>query len=251
MLPVPGRWNVLGSSVVGTSHLERNFPCQDASASIVLPDQTLIIAVADGAGSASRSEEGAVRAVHSSLNYLSIQLETHKPEDEEQWRVLLESTLKQVRTAVETLAGDGELRELGSTLLLVVATEEWLVTLQLGDGGIVSRDSTGGLQVLTIPGDSEYINETSFITSNAYLSEAHYSARPASDVNAVAVFTDGIQFIALRYADNTAHPPFFDPLFEFVAQPNANANELNALLTSDRLNQMTDDDKTLVLAVRA
>ena len=56
-------WRVVGVSVVGTSHLDRAVPCQDAHRYQVLSGGELLVAVADGAGSAARAEAGASRAV--------------------------------------------------------------------------------------------------------------------------------------------------------------------------------------------
>ena len=64
------------------------------------------------------------------------------------------------------------------------------------------------------------------------------------------MLTDGIQLLAVRYADNTAHEPFFEPLFEFAENPNSSNAELEEFLRSERVCERTDDDKTLVLAVR-
>ena len=57
-------WTVLGDSVIGTSHRTRSTPCQDAFriATFGPSAEWLVVAVADGAGSASRSEVGATMA---------------------------------------------------------------------------------------------------------------------------------------------------------------------------------------------
>src|SRR5262245_27666782 len=57
-------WATLGCSVVGTSHRARSVPCQDVSRVCAFGpgSEWLVIAVADGAGSASRSEVGAAAA---------------------------------------------------------------------------------------------------------------------------------------------------------------------------------------------
>src|SRR4051812_35146709 len=54
-------WSVLGESVAGTSHTARNLPCQDAFRFRRIGDW-LVVAVADGAGSASHADLGATRA---------------------------------------------------------------------------------------------------------------------------------------------------------------------------------------------
>ena len=52
-------WRALGASVRGTSHEKTGQPCQDAHCLELLPDGSLVAAVADGAGSAALGEVGA------------------------------------------------------------------------------------------------------------------------------------------------------------------------------------------------
>src|SRR5947209_1812602 len=54
-------WATLGDSVAGTSHRTRNVVCQDAFRVRAFGSMAkwLVIAVADGAGSASHSQDGA------------------------------------------------------------------------------------------------------------------------------------------------------------------------------------------------
>jgi hypothetical protein len=66
----------------------------------------------------------------------------------------------------------------------------------------------------------------------------------------IAVCTDGVAHLAIRYSDQTPHPGFFVPLFDFAQAPGSSESELEELLNSDRVNERTDDDKTLVIAVR-
>ena len=63
-------WHVVGASVRGTAHEKDDTPCQDAHDYRLLPNNTLLVAVADGAGSADRSAEGAALAVAEILEVL-------------------------------------------------------------------------------------------------------------------------------------------------------------------------------------
>jgi hypothetical protein len=69
----------------------------------------------------------------------------------------------------------------------------------------------------------------------------------------VALLTDGMERLALRFDSLTPHPPFFRPLFEALrATTNVDAltEDLRQFLQSDSVQNKTDDDKTLVLASR-
>ena len=56
-----GGWQVLGASVPGAGHVRGGQDCQDAHRWRALPGGVLVVAVADGAGSAPRSELGSTR----------------------------------------------------------------------------------------------------------------------------------------------------------------------------------------------
>jgi len=243
-------WRCISASVIGSSHIAQKLPCQDAHATVALDDGTLIVAVADGAGSAKRSEEGAQLAVQNSLSYLVEHLQTTHPETAAECEILLEEALKNTRAALGTIAPEEKLREVATTLLLTVITDRWLSTVQVGDGAVVCRNQFGSFRVLSEKGDSEYINETTFLTSNDYLDHLHRTTLPSEEVNGLAVFSDGIQLLALRYADNTAHEPFFRSMFEFAETPTSSCAEMEEFLLSERVCERTDDDKTLVLAIR-
>jgi serine/threonine protein phosphatase PrpC len=64
-------WNFVGAKVTGCSHIRSDMPCQDAFALRLLPGETLIVAIADGAGSSARSDVGAQFAVQAALDKIS------------------------------------------------------------------------------------------------------------------------------------------------------------------------------------
>ncbi len=246
-------WVVLGASVVGTSHLARQSPCQDAHGGVVLQDGTLVLAVADGAGSARYSEQGSRLAVHASVAAVANALLTATPQDADGWQARL---LEAMRTARASLAAQAEevegsrTQDFATTLLLLVQTNEVVASLQVGDGAIVFELEDGALELLTSTRSSEYVNETTFITSEDAEAKALISVRSLGSLRAVALFTDGVEGLAIEQAVQRAYPPFFRSLFEFARAEDAEVEQVEAMLSSERVNQLTDDDKTLVVAVR-
>ena len=74
-------------------------------------------------------------------------------------------------------------------------------------------------------------------------------------IDEVALFSDGLQRLALHYQTRTAHAGFFKPMLATLRAAPADALEslstqLAAYLSSPAVNERTDDDKTLVLATR-
>jgi hypothetical protein len=241
-------WRVLAASAIGTSHLARHSVCQDANLHLTMPDGTLLIAVADGAGSASRSAEGAACATRTALDFLAERLPRT-----EQWQVeaLLSESMSAAREALFSLADDGSSAgDFATTLLLTVVTGEQISIAQLGDGAIVIQLQDEKLQVLTRNGDSEYVNQTTFLTSSNFENSIGLASWPADGVRGVAVMTDGIQLLAVHHGTNTAFGAFFAPMFRFAADVTSTDAGLAEFLASDAVSRRTDDDKTLVLTVR-
>lgn len=252
-------WNLLSASVTGTSHTRNNTPCQDAHRWTLMDRGTLLIATADGAGSAERSQAGATLAVEVAIAFLEGALTTHMPDDESGWERLLTEAFKQARAAIFALAdADGlPARSFACTLTLVIADDIWLVTGQIGDGVVVAQTLTGELITVAPPQRGEYANETHFLVADDALTNfdgrIYRQHETIEALTALAVMTDGLLRLALDVTDHQPHAPFFTPLLNFVAthpDPKEARDQLHAFLASPRVNARTDDDKTLVLAAR-
>ena len=245
-------WRVIGASVQGVSHVKSGQPCQDAHAWAVLLNGTLIAAVADGAGSAALAEVGAQLAAKLAVNFLRQQLiENELPGDEAAWQTLLFDALKATRQRLEDEAQTRgcALRDLAATLIVAVATAELAAVAHVGDGAAVLQ--TGDeLLLLAAPQVSEYVNETTFVVSADYLAAAQFCCWPGR-ARQLALFTDGLQRLALQMPWQRPHAPFFAPLFQFAANAGADAEaQLAAFLCSPRIAERADDDLTLLLAAR-
>lgn len=250
-------WQTLGASVAGVSHLKANMPCQDAHACAELPGGLLIAAVSDGAGSASLAEVGAQTAVTAAMDYLRKYLPTFDPFYEaEEAEAFLTRVLQAARNAVEEAASDRGVapRDLAATLLVLALNESAAIAAQVGDGAIVLQDGEGGLKAFTAPPQGEYVNETTFLISPDFLKAVQFKHLRRRFTHA-ALFSDGLQRLALKMPEAEAHAPFFAPLFGFVTQaseatPEQRNEQLAAFLQSPRITERADDDLTLVLAAR-
>ena len=266
-------WRVVAATAVGTSHHRAGKGCEDHFDSMTLSTDLHVFAVADGAGSATRAADGAHVVVAASLKAAQQVLEGNsQPDSEDGWNRLLNFILSEVRHTLETMTTTSlsllpgavlddletyplqlvvPLREYAATLLMAIISKDWIALLQLGDGMIVIETGRQEYWCPVPPAhDSQYVNDTHFITDPNYYEFAHYRSLPAVHVRGVALLTDGLQLLASDIATQEPHPPFFKPLFAFASRSDATNKDLEAFLTSDRVCQRTDDDKTLVLAVR-
>lgn len=243
-------WTVLGESVTGTSHRGRNTPCQDAFR--VRPfgpaDDWLVVVVADGAGSASHSDIGATLACDEFIR----RAEALGPDALSTREVML-ALFADVRAVLVAEAERREVkpRELACTALMAIVGPASAAVAQLGDGAIVFGDGNG-YRAAFWPEPAEYANATDFLTDERFADALQFDTT-TDPVSEVAVFTDGLQRLALDFITRTPHVPFFQPLFAEVRaapDPEVLVGPFRVFIDSPRVNERTDDDKTLVLAVR-
>jgi hypothetical protein len=249
-------WTVIGSSVVGSSHSQSAAPCQDSCFYHVTNDadgnRYLVALAADGAGSAKYGEIGSEIACETGGRTLLAAVE--KSGEAAFSSSLASGVLNAVKDEIEkaAMARNVLARELASTLLGAVVGPSKATYFQIGDGAIVARHD-GALSPIFWPESGEYANMTYFVTDANASEHLHCITQDATDE--VALFTDGLQRLALVFATETAHEPFFEPMFEVLrASSDEKTDEfcsaLKRFLGSDAINERTDDDKTLILATR-
>ena len=248
------QWHIAGASVQGTSHLEKNVPCQDAHACQLTVRGNLLLAVADGAGSAERSQEGSGIAVKQVIISLETALQDGAPDTEPDWQSLITQAFADALQALVQLAeGDNTpLNAFATTLACAVVSDDWLAVGQIGDGAVVAEDADGNLFLTARPQRGEYANEAYFLTMPDALSYLSVYVTRQS-IRSLVMTTDGLLRLAFKLPDYEPSPQFFQPLLAFTAaadDPDQARSDLAAFLDSARVNSRTDDDKTLVLAAR-
>ncbi len=248
-------WHVVAAAVRGKGHEKAGQPCQDAVAWREVPGRVLLAAVADGAGSAKLGEVGSEIVVRSALAFLEESLKDAAAWREEGGaRSRLKAALEAALTALTAEAGKRPAQpgDLATTLLICVATPERVAAAQIGDGAVVLAEAEGGFRALTKPPAGEYLNETVFLTSEDALARAQFEVW-SGPVRQVALFSDGLQMLALKMPEATPHAPFFKPLFAWLERATdaaAAQADLESLLRSPRVTDRTEDDLTLLLARR-
>lgn len=248
-------WRAIAAASAGSAHLARGAACDDRAGTAVLcsaaGEPVLWMFVADGAGSAERGGEGADLSVQAAAEVVAMELEqaSFTPD-----RGLADACLAAIRRRIATVA-QAEARtprDFACTFLGVVSSPRQTLALQIGDGGIV-LDVGAGIELAITPMNGEYANTTCFVTDDdapQRLTVRTY-AQPA---RRVAAFSDGLQRLALDMVSNTPHEPLFTRLFGVLAgaAPAEAADLQEALLRfldGPGVNQRTDDDKSLALAV--
>jgi hypothetical protein len=247
-------WQFIAASVAGTSHVADTTPCQDAFRveSIHIKGKELLIVVcSDGAGSASHAQRGSEKAVTAGMG---IVLEYLKGSELRQvCRSEVESWYSQIHDALneEAKTLGIELSDLHCTLLIAILGQEHSVFAQLGDGAMVI-DRSGKMEVVFWPQSGEFTSMTYFITCDDFV--RHLEVRVIDEsVSHFAAFTDGMERLVLNFSGRCAHEPFFQQMFGTVRSAEdltLLTSDLTTFLNSQHVNERTNDDKTLVLAVR-
>jgi hypothetical protein len=240
----------LARSAIGTAHVAHGISCQDAYRTCALDEQGawIGVAVADGAGSASHSDVGAAIACEAILNSIR-----KRWPDVPSTRAQMVEVYYEARVAVFAEAARLAVppRQLACTLLLAVSGPSSSAFAQLGDGATIVKSGDELWSPVRSP-PSEYVNETEFITGERYADVLDF-AWLDEPIEGFALMTDGLQNLAVDYPAYRPHAAFFRPFFETVRAteiPDELIPFLDEFLSSPRVNERTDDDKTLAIAIR-
>ncbi len=256
-------WRVVQASAIGTSHIAKGETCQDEclAGAFRMPngEEYFLSLVSDGAGSASHGRFGAEMACRKgreviewwirqeqSLSRLTLATVTS-------WVVAIRQNICQAAEAKGLTP-----RDFACTLLGTIVGSKAAAFFQIGDGAIVINKGDD-FQPVFWPDTGEYANMTYFVTDEDALVHLHskiwLSSRESSLPDEAAMFSDGLQRLALVYESRTAYQPFFEPMFGTLRKADLTAcdmlsDQLARFLGSPKVNERTDDDKTLVLATR-
>lgn len=243
-------WSWACASAVGSSHLRNNTRCQDTHRCLDVSG-TLVAIVSDGAGSAARGGEGAALVCRTLSTELASAIRTGNSLDDE----ALAGIFDRVRDRISHVAvAHGMLmRDFAATAIVIIAATDETIVAHVGDGAAAVRDDDGW-RVASWPDAGEFAGTTFFVTDEG--GAKLRVARLTTPVIELAVLTDGLERLALSFADGAAHQPFFEGMMRPLAAKGTSgrsaevSDALRRYLSSETICARTDDDKTIVLAQR-
>lgn len=251
------KWSWAAASLRGTSHERCGEPRQDAfriAAPVGGPDFLSIVAC-DGAGSASHGGAGAAIAAWTlascARTWLSVLGRLPEADAAACWMLL-------ARERIASAAAKRGLdpRDFATTAVVAISDGASTITAHVGDGAVAARSaSSGGWTALSWPEQGEYASTTRFLTEEA--GPALRFARHDDPIDRLAVMTDGLERLALDFRTCVPHAAFLEPMVAPLTGRGIGGHDrelsraLAVYLAGDRVNERTDDDKTLVLAARS
>ena len=154
-------FRIAGATTIGSSHIKNGKPCQDKIYSKKYK-HVAAIALADGAGSCSQSDLGAEICTRHIVDFLCNNFDKTYLLNEQE---ISEKINKSIKKPLEKMSVELNVssKELSSTLLFVAVKGNKFIAGHIGDGLIGKFDESGS-QIVSLPENGEYANETFFIT---------------------------------------------------------------------------------------
>jgi len=192
---------VAGARVTGARHLRAERLCQDA-VRVRATDRCAAIAVADGHGSAAKSDVGAELAVTVAIEALERFAAGLGPERSAVVRAVHAYAEHPLRVQItrawtervreDAGAADADLAPYGSTLIFALATQTYVLLGQIGDGDILLVDPERGVSRPIPPDPRCFAEETMSLCQREAWTELRVLALPPPEGEALLLLsTDG------------------------------------------------------------
>ncbi len=245
--------------------------------------QAYVVAVADGAGSASMSREGSrlacelatqhlisalsggiadkLRGFATTLEAAADRAEVRKTLQDELYKLLGNAALIAARHITQTAEAAGHVvRDYATTLLLTLClptAQGWLVgAFWVGDGGLGLYRREEGIRLLGKPDGGEYSGQTRFLTMKETFEASSLYGRVrfelVPDFDALVLMTDGITDALFQTDANLANAEKWQELLDGInaAAPLRRDNQAVAAQLAEWLNFWVKgeyDDRTIAI----
>ena len=182
-------WFTNSTAVQGRNHIKENIPCQD-KVYTNKTENTVVIALADGAGSACLSHIGAEICVKTISNYFIDKF--NELYDLNNFELLKKDIYKTLINSIKqaSMMYNCSIKDLACTLLCIAIKNEQMISFHLGDGVIayIKGDKTG---IMSMPDNGEFANTTHFVTSSNATEHIRIQRLDCSTFDGFFLMSDG------------------------------------------------------------
>ena len=188
----------------GRQHLRTGLPCQDRVHSRE-ENGVVSLALADGAGSVSHSQEGASLAVKSICQILCQQFDDlHQAPSPGAVKLAILPTLWE---KLDERAKELEVprKQLACTLLAVAMRGDRYLLFHVGDG-VIAYQKAGKLHVASAPHNGEFANTTTFLTSPNCAQATRVLRGTQEAIEAFVLMSDGSEATFYRRSKGVLSP---------------------------------------------
>jgi hypothetical protein len=218
------------------------------------PLSPFFAAVSDGAGSALCGGQGASLVCRSISVLVRAHFHNHHslPSNEQ-----LEEWLDRTRDLIFAVAAKRAMmpRDFASTLICLISDGRETIVAHVGDGCAVAKVTESEEWIaLSWPDHGEYASTTFFVSDEGGVKLR--ITRHVGEISAIALLSDGLERLALDFSTNVPFKKFFDGVISpltassIVGKDRDLCAKLKSYLAGSAVIARTDDDKSLILAVR-
>lgn len=217
---------------------------------------TAVVALADGAGSASRGGYGAELAAARAVESLCEQLEGTSATS---LGTALTRAMDEARRTVFMAAkapspGEAPIEpgDLATTLTLAVFGREEVGIASIGDGIQVLRRADGELALAAMAPDTEIANQTDFLTGPDLAAKTEVEVHSAGEIESLLLSSDGLdsQLVDRREGERWPQHASVTSLLNAPVLAGWAPPEFESFLNSDLIRRHSDDDLSLALIRR-
>lgn len=235
-----------GGSFIGTSHIKKGTVCQDYSAASILKNNWVVVAIADGVGSAKHSDIASKLAVETIINVCKSYLIEESFNHINIEKILVYAyTMANLKIATYVHEKNEEIEDYDTTLDCVIYNGDSVFYGHSGDGGIIGLTVDGEFIKITCPQKGEDGN--SVIPLRAGVSSWEFGCLDKRFVS-VLLATDGIYDTLCPHLLMETETGIYIQLVRYFMDNsivNANANNIGEI-EKDRMDYINSDDYSIV-----
>lgn len=184
-------WKSVHCAVQGRGHIKENIPCQDKTVHCE-KNNTHVIALADGAGSARLSHYGADAVIKFIADDFADNFDNYF--NDVDGKQVKQTIVEKITYCLkcESQQRGCHIKDLASTLLVVAIKEDRIIILHIGDG-VIGYLKEGQLKVASGPANGEFANSTIFTTSSDALTSMKLIKSHLSTISGFVLMSDGTE----------------------------------------------------------